>query len=93
MRKMGGQRQGKGQTQLKTGETHSLPWCAKSHTAADGLSHTWGTFVVSSQEASGMKITHCSSARIKDSSEQKSVGCFIVPFAPSRLFIPLPLHF
>lgn len=35
-----------------------------------------------------MKITQCSSARSKDSSEQKSVGCFIFPFVPSRLFIP-----
>lgn len=37
-----------------------------------------------------MKIAQCSSAHGKDSSEQKSVGCFIFPFAPSRLFIPLP---
>lgn len=79
-----------GRHSLKTREAHCLSWCAKSHTAADGLSYTWGTFVVSSQEASGMKIAQCSSAHGKYSSEQKSIGCFIFPFAPSRLFIPLP---
>lgn len=64
-----------------------MSWCAKSHTAADGLSYTWVTFVVSSQKASGMKITQCSSAHVK------SVGCFIFSFAPHAFSSPFPLLF
>lgn len=91
--KLGGSRQrwevkGRGRGR---GRHSWVPWCAKSHTAADGLSYTWVTSVVSSQEASGVKITQCSSAHVKDSSEQKNIGCFIFPYAPHAFSSPLPL--